>query len=546
VDGDTVKARQVALQIALQKAVEKYGVSRIFTFHGSVKAARSFTADDGEGIVQHLPDFTTLHVSGEMPTARREDQMKAFRQAGKAVMSNARCLTEGVDVPAVDMVAFISPRKSKVDIVQATGRAMRKSPGKEFGYVMVPLFVEQAANESIEDALKRTGFDDVWDLLGAMKEQDDVLVDIIRQMQEDKGRTGGYNDSRFRDRVEVLGTSVSLETIREAITAECLETFANFWDRMYGELLSFNDTHGHTNVPKRDATSLDMWVSQQRHYYKTGKLLPQRREKLEQIGFEWSRNESAWDNKYFELIEFKEKQGHLNPARDIYPSLYSWILRQRAVKQEGRLEVEKEKKLDLIGFDWDPTDSSWNGYFDVLMAYKSQHGHSNVPSSTSGVGVWAANQRSKYRKGTLSADKINRLSETGFDFNPMDSLWETRLGQLIAYKEEFSSLEVPQRHPSGLGQWLSLQRKRKKSGELSDELAKKLESIGFQWHARDAEWERRFDQLLEYVKKYGTANVPQKEETGLGQWVSVQRRSKKKGTLSVERESRLKQTGFKW
>lgn len=182
VAGDTVKARQVALQIALQKAVEKYGVSRIFTFHGSVAAARSFTSDDSEGIRQHLPDFTTLHVSGEMPTARREDQMKAFRQAQKAVISNARCLTEGVDVPAVDMVAFISPRKSKVDIVQATGRAMRKSPGKEFGYVMVPLFVEQAANESIEEALHRTGFNDAWDLLGAMREQDDVLTDIIRQI----------------------------------------------------------------------------------------------------------------------------------------------------------------------------------------------------------------------------------------------------------------------------------------------------------------------------------------------------------------------------
>ncbi len=167
VAGDTVKARQVALQIALQKAVEKYGVSRIFTFHGSVAASRSFTSTDGDGIRHHLPDFTTLHVSGEMPTARREDNMKAFRQADKAVMSNARCLTEGVDVPAVEMVAFISPRKSKVDIVQATGRAMRKSPGKEFGYVMVPLFVEQAADESIEEALQRTGFDDIWDLLGA-------------------------------------------------------------------------------------------------------------------------------------------------------------------------------------------------------------------------------------------------------------------------------------------------------------------------------------------------------------------------------------------
>ncbi|MDD4880035.1 MAG: DEAD/DEAH box helicase family protein [Gallionellaceae bacterium] len=295
VAGDVVKARQVALQIALQKAVEKYGVSRIFTFHGSVKAARSFTSEDSEGIRQHLPDFSTLHVSGEMTTARREEQMKAFRQADKAVMSNARCLTEGVDVPAVDMVAFISPRKSKVDIVQATGRAMRRSPGKEFGYVMVPLFVEQATNESIEDALKRTGFDDVWDLLGAMREQDDVLVDIIRQMQEDKGRTGGYNDSRFSERVEMLGPSVSLETIRESIATECLESLGTFWDQKYGELLAYKNQYGNTNVPLRYTTNLGSWVVSQRVVRKNGRLSVERIARLDKIGFSWDMLDSKWE-----------------------------------------------------------------------------------------------------------------------------------------------------------------------------------------------------------------------------------------------------------
>jgi predicted helicase len=69
-----------------------------------------------------------------MPTARRERELRDFRSAARAVVSNARCLTEGVDVPAVDMVAFLSPRRSRVDIVQATGRAMRRSPGKTTGY----------------------------------------------------------------------------------------------------------------------------------------------------------------------------------------------------------------------------------------------------------------------------------------------------------------------------------------------------------------------------------------------------------------------------
>ena len=54
------------------------------------------------------------------------------------MLSNAKCLTEGVDVPALDAVLFLQPRKSIVDVVQAVGRVMRRSEGKDFGYVILP------------------------------------------------------------------------------------------------------------------------------------------------------------------------------------------------------------------------------------------------------------------------------------------------------------------------------------------------------------------------------------------------------------------------
>ena len=152
VNGDAVLARQVANQIALRDAIEKYGTSKVFTFHKTVASAASFVAEGGEGVRTHLPEFGTFHVNGTMPTARREREMRDFRAAPHAVMSNARCLTEGVDVPAVDMVAFLSPRRSRVDIVQATGRAMRRSPGKTRVCVLVPLYVELAVGEKASPA----------------------------------------------------------------------------------------------------------------------------------------------------------------------------------------------------------------------------------------------------------------------------------------------------------------------------------------------------------------------------------------------------------
>ena len=86
------------------------------------------------------------------------------------------------------MVAFIDPRHSRVDIAQATGRAMRKPRGshKEIGYVVVPLFLDRSSGETLEEALKRSEFDDVADVLNAMQEQDEDLVQIIREFQEAK------------------------------------------------------------------------------------------------------------------------------------------------------------------------------------------------------------------------------------------------------------------------------------------------------------------------------------------------------------------------
>ncbi len=251
VEGDAVKARQVANQIALQTACEIYDLKKIFTFHRNVASAQSFTGTGGQSISAHLPDFKAFHVNGEMNTARREHFMKEFAEADRAVMSNARCLTEGVNVPSVDVVAFLSPKKSTVDIVQATGRAMRKSPGKERGYIFLPLFLETAKNETVEEALERTDFQEVWNVLEAMQEQDEALADVIRQMREERGRRGGFDDTRLRERVEVLGPEISLDVMRAAVSTSIVDHLGVTWDERFGELVAYKRQHRDCNVPQK-------------------------------------------------------------------------------------------------------------------------------------------------------------------------------------------------------------------------------------------------------------------------------------------------------
>jgi hypothetical protein len=547
VAGDAVKARQVALQIALQKAVEKYGVSRIFTFHGSVAAARSFTSGDGEGIRHHLDGFQTLHVSGAMPTSLREDYMRAFRQAEKAVISNARCLTEGVDVPAVDMVAFMSPRKSKVDIVQATGRAMRKSPGKQHGYVMVPLFLDMTANETIEEALHRTDFSDVWDVLSAMKEQDDVLTDIIRQMREDKGRTGGYNESRLRERVEVLGPSVSLEAIRNSITAVCVEGLGASWDERYGELLAYKAEHGDTNVPVNWKTGLGQWVSGQRKAKRKGELSIEKVNRLTETDFIWDALEWTWNESFTELLAYKEKHGDTNVPQSWPTGLGSWVSDTRKDWKNGSLSEERVKRLTEIGFEWTPRHSSWESMFAELLAYKEKCGDTNVTRRTI-LGRWVSGQRSAKRKGSLSEERIHKLNEVGFDWdwNFVIARWETLFGELLAYKAEHGDTNVPVNWKTGLGQWVSHQRSDKNDGSLLEDRIRRLDEIGFEWDSYGTHWDNWFRELLTYKAEHGDTNVPARCGNGLGSWVSNQRQRKKLGALSEENIQRLDGIGFYW
>ena len=186
VEGDLIGARWVANQIAVERAVEKTGAKRAITFHSRVSSAREFSTDSSRGIKQFLPEFSVFHVNGEQKSSERKQLIRSFRNAAKALVTNARCLTEGIDVPAVDMVAFIDPRHSRIDIAQATGRAMRKPRGsdKEVGYVVIPLFLERESDETLDDALERSDFDDVANVLNAMQEQDEDLVQIIRELQK--------------------------------------------------------------------------------------------------------------------------------------------------------------------------------------------------------------------------------------------------------------------------------------------------------------------------------------------------------------------------
>ena len=172
-DGERVTdARSLAGQIGLAKTMRKYDLKRIVSFHSRVAAARRF-ADELPAVIAWLPrssrpsgSLWAEHVSGAMSSGVRDARLRHLRAVGegeRGLLSNARCLGEGVDVPTLDGVAFIDPRRSTIDIIQALGRAIRKAPDKKVGTIVIPVFVDEDADP--EEALDASAFKHVWDVL---------------------------------------------------------------------------------------------------------------------------------------------------------------------------------------------------------------------------------------------------------------------------------------------------------------------------------------------------------------------------------------------
>jgi hypothetical protein len=511
-----------------------------------------------------LEDFSLFHVNGNMSAAQRERVLRNFRYSDRGLISNARCLTEGVDVPAVDMVAFLSPRRSLVDIVQAIGRAMRTSPatGKEFGYVLVPLFIDIAQGESIEEAVARAQFDEVWDIIQTLQEQDEALAEQIRQLAEYKGRTGKY-DASVLEMIEFCGEDVAIETLTSSISIRIFDEFFTNWDIRYGELIHFKTTYGHCNVPRgySQNNALSVWVAWQRLQHTKGNISNKRIARLDELGFEWDPQNANWNRFFDNLVAYKKLHGDCNVPRgwESNNDLSVWVMSQRQRYSKGKISDDRILKLEALGFEWDPTSAQWHRMFDELVAYKKINGDCNVPrgySMNNGLSIWVMKMRTFYSKAKLSQGRIEKLNSIGFEWDPIDSNWHrmfSNLASILQTQRDYKSSE--QGIDNNLRMWMNAQRVLRLKGKLPYDRLLKLNSIGFEWTPKDTSWAMMFNALVRFKTERGHCNVPRKKQNlteedfknkKLAIWVMQQRIRYKKRLLEPEKVNNLNKIGFDW
>jgi len=171
------------------------------TFNTATEAyIDSLPAEKGKKMVS----MSSKHIDGSMSAPTR-DELLGWLKSETAdnecrVLTNVRCLSEGVDVPSLDAVLFLSARNSQVDVVQSVGRVMRLAPGKKYGYIIIPVVVPSnvEADKALDDNER---FKVVWSVLNALRAHDDRFNALVNKIDLNKNRPSqilvGRPDSHF-------------------------------------------------------------------------------------------------------------------------------------------------------------------------------------------------------------------------------------------------------------------------------------------------------------------------------------------------------------
>jgi predicted helicase len=361
-------ARTLAAKIGMLKAVKDYDLKRVISFHSRVAGAKQFSDElvDVANLIEPVnrPEGTFLsdYVSGAMKAGDRKqkiDRLKVLEGYDRGILTNARCLAEGVDVPSLDGVAFIDPRGSQVEIIQAVGRAIRKVRGataQKKGTIVLPVFIEDGDDH--EASIEASNFKPVWDVLKALRAHDEVLAETLDQYRANMAKNVPQNRESITDKIAFdLPANVNSD-FSAALKTVLVEAASETW-KVWTDLLKvYIAENGNADVPARYTTSeghhLGEWVRECRKNKRRNILNKDRINELEGLGLIWDPLERDWQIGLSHFEKYVDEFSSTNvPANYITEDGYrlgAWVSKRR--HRKSSLDEEKIRALNKLGFIW--------------------------------------------------------------------------------------------------------------------------------------------------------------------------------------------------
>ena len=222
------------------KIEESKETARIFT-----DCQDDYIKDLTDAEQKEMVDVVAHHVDGKMSATKRDSELMWLKGQPDnpmecRMLTNARCLSEGVDVPSLDAVIFVSPKNSQVDVVQSVGRVMRRSEGKKYGYIIIPVIIPEDI-EGDEVLEKHANFKVVWTVLNALRAHDDRFNAEVNKIELSKKKPkhiifGGVG--RSDDDSTATGLEEKKESAAQKFAEQLLIQFEELQNVFYAKLVT--------------------------------------------------------------------------------------------------------------------------------------------------------------------------------------------------------------------------------------------------------------------------------------------------------------------
>ncbi|MFD5975047.1 Helicase associated domain protein [Streptomyces bacillaris] len=502
--------RAAAAQVALLVAQHRYDLRRTLTFHPCIDAAEvcantlhvtaALMPPAYHGPLQVGTVSSRQHPRHKNYTAFADTPLNtpaSQQPPRRAVLTNCRCCSEGVDIPAIDSLLFAHPKTSTIDIVQSIGRALRQTPGDgKISTIVIPIYM--APGETLAEAVKKTAFHLIYRVLIDLDVYDEHafhLVDHFRYPADPAGPQLAPPPERADEIIPILDLNDVMAPNR-------------VWEAAFEVATDFHTRHGHLDVPSlhlHGRFHLGWWTGVQRSMRKNGLLLPDRIAALDTLDMIWEHPSHSIERKLLIARDYVTRHGHLAPRwAEHHQGLHlgRWLADRRKEVTTRRLPYCYQRALNEIYPWWNAKGKAeWKRTYarahaaarDNTLIFPSPH---QLTGTAPPLTHWLAEQIDDL--GRLEPYQHHLLGDLPIE-HPLALLlrrprgasqWAFARGlqAAYAYRRRHHHLDVPHSYTCeddpafALGRWIA--EKRRAPQTLSRDQLDALEALDMRWTSR--------------------------------------------------------------
>lgn len=550
----------LASHLSVIKSIKKYNLRKIISFHSRVKNAKSFSLDFTK-IYSWVPsdqkkfiNIWSNHVNGSQKSHEREDIISEFgdrKLSDFSILTNARCLSEGIDVPSVNGIAYIEPKQSYVDIIQSIGRAIRKNKENKKSKIIIPINISDTNNPDLE--FENSNYKKIWNVLKALKSHDDNLNDEIDNIRSNLGTK--KSSIKLKKIIIDLPNTISNNFVK-AFKVSLINKTSNAFPEFLKYLKEFIKVNNNSFVPvnyKINKFKLGRYVNYYRNNYKRKSLSQEYIDILNNIkGWVWSEWDAKWNLQFNLTKEFVELNGIEKLTESTTYKNYNlgvWVQSQKQLKK-GKYDLRRGKKIfktlspekiqmfeQINGWIWETPDK-WYKNYNILKNYLRNNKLDNIKVETIynniKLGNWVRLQRrcidAFENEGIIlrgvDKKKIKLLKKIGIsNKSKLDLIWDNNFNILKEFVEKYGwhSIVTGDKNKTnnfkykGLKLYSFISRERhanlkgsiKERSRKSDYRKKLLLSINFPFDSQIITFYRHINILNSFLKKNNFKSIYQ-------------------------------------